>query len=121
MEEEAETFAACNYMCILASGLNPDYEEVREAGDWGKAFSLYSEEIMGVNISGVKLDTAVGYLSKGCPFAARIEDKYVLVVSYNADFIRYYDPIEGEEKRVQRYAFQLKCDAAGNEFYSYVK
>ncbi len=121
VEDEADTFAACNYMCVLASGLYADYEQVKAAGNWSKAFSQYSDEVMGINLSGVTLDTAVGYLSDGCPFAARIDDMYVLVVSYNSDFIRYYDPIAGEEKRVSRYAFELKCEAAGNEFYTYVK
>ena len=121
VESEADTFAACNYMCILAAGLYADYDEVKAANDWEDSFRLYSNEVRGVNISGVKLDTAVGYLSDGSPFAAKMNDHYVLVVSYNSDFIRYYDPIEGEEQRVQRYAFQLRCEAAGNEFYSFVK
>ncbi|MCR5213967.1 MAG: hypothetical protein K6E10_06095 [Eubacterium sp.] len=121
VESEADTFAACNYMCILASGLYADYEEVKAAASWSESFKLYSDEVMGINLTGVSLDTAIGYLSDGCPFAAKLEDKYVLVVSYNSDFIRYYNPVSGEEERVNRNTFQRKCQDAGNEFYTYVK
>lgn len=121
VEDEASSFAACNYMCILASGMNANYDEVRSKNDWEDSFYMYGNEVRGINISGVKLDTAIGYLSDGSPFAAKIADRYVLVVSYNADFVRYYDPIDDEEVRIQRYAFQLKCEDQGNEFYTYIK
>ena len=116
-----DSFAACNYMCLLAAGVNADYDEVRTTGDFVKSFEMYNSTARGINISGVKLDTAVGYLSDGSPFVAKIPDGYVLVVSYNDDFIRYYDPREDKEVRLQRYAFQLRCEDQGTEFFTYVK
>ena len=120
-DTDAESFAACNYMCMLAAGLDADYDEVRTRNNWVRNFAEAGDEVKGINLSGVKLETAIGYLSDGSPFAARISDRYVLVVSYNDDFIRYYDPIEDQEVRLQRYLFQLKVNDEGNEFYTYVK
>ena len=121
VDNAGDSFAACNYMCMLAAGLNADYDEVRTKNNWIESFEMYGDGARGINISGVKLDTAIGYLSDGCPFAAKIPECYVLVVSYNDDFIRYYDPMQDEEVRIQRYAFQLKCEDQENEFYTYVK
>ena len=106
---------------MLAAGLDADYDTVRSRNDWVKNFDEAGDEVKGINISGVKLETAIGYLSDGSPFAARFPDRYVLVISYNDDYIRYYDPIEDEEVRLMRYLFQLKVNEQGNEFYTYVK
>ena len=120
-DTDAESFAACNYMCLLAAGKRADYEEVKEKNNWIDSFDMYTGDAKGINITGVTLDTAVGYLSDGCPFAAKIKSGYVLVVSYNSDFIRYYDPMAGEEVRIQRYSFQMMCENEGNEFYTFMK
>ena len=108
-------------MCTLAADLPSNYDEVRAMDNWMESFEMYGTDVKGINISGVKLDTAIGYLSDGYPFAARLSDRYVLVVSYNDDFIRYYDPIEDQEVRLQRYLFQIKCEDEGNEFYTFYK
>lgn len=121
VDRDEDTLAACNYMCTLAAGLDSDYDEVRSRNDWAESFRMYESDYKGINISGVSLDTAVGYLSDGYPFAARLSDRYVLVVSYNDDFIRYYDPLEDQEVRLQRYAFQLKCEDQNNEFYTFYR
>ena len=121
VDDVKDTFAACNYMCLLAAGVNANYDEVRSKNNWIESFEMYGTGARGINISGVTLDTAIGYLSDGCPFAAKIPDGYVLVVSYNDDFVRYYDPIKDEEVRLQRYAFQLRCEDQDNEFYTFVK
>lgn len=121
VDTDEETFAACNYMCMKAAGIDADYDTVRSRNNWIKNFDEAGTDVKGVNISGVKLETAIGYLSDGSPFAARFSDRYVLVISYNDDFIRYYDPIEDKEVRLMRYLFQLKVNEQGNEFYTYVK
>ena len=120
-DTDEETFGACAYMSLLAAGATADYDEVRGKRNWTEIFNEYAVGARGINISGVSLDTAIGYLSDGSPFVARLSDRYVLVVSYNSDFIRYYDPIEGEEVRVQRYAFQVWCENQNNEFYTFIK
>ncbi len=121
VDRDEDSFAACNYMCALAAGLPADYDEIRTIDNWEESFKKYGNDVKGINISGVKMNTAIGYLSDGYPFAARIGDRYVLVVSYNDDFIRYYDPVEDQEVRLMRYLFQLKVNDKGNEFYTYYK
>ncbi len=121
VDRDEDSFAACNYMCAISAGLPADYDEIRTINNWEESFRKYGNEVRGINISGVKMNTAIGYLSDGYPFAARIGDRYVLVVSYNDDFIRYYDPVEDQEVRLMRYLFQLKVNDKGNEFYTYYK
>ncbi|MBR6402683.1 MAG: hypothetical protein IKS48_04810 [Eubacterium sp.] len=121
VDNETDTFAACNYMCMLAAGIQGDYDEIRAKNDWEGSFAMYSDNVKGMNISGVKLDTAIGYLSDGMPFAAKLGDYYVLVVSYNDDFIRYYDPLQDKEVKTQRHVFQVGVNKKGNEFYTYEK
>ena len=104
-----------------AAGLSGNYDDIRAKGSWEESFEMYSDTVRGINLSGVKMDTAIGYLADGCPFAAKIENKFVLVVSFNDDYIRYYDPIEGKEEKVLRYRFQMKCNENDNEFYTFVK
>lgn len=121
VDNEADSFAACNYMCILSAGVQADYDEVRSKNDWVGSFAMYSNDVKGVNLSGVKLETAIGFLSDGKPFAAKMGNRYVLVVSYNDDYIRYYDPIEDKEVKELKYVFQMSVNEKDNEFYSYVK
>lgn len=113
------TFDACIWMALRAAGTDADFADIRKLHDWARAFEQEGDGILGLNLTGISLDTAVSFLSDGNPFAARIGDRYVLVVSYNPDFIRYYDPETGEEKRVSRSSFEQETKNAGNEFYSY--
>ena len=64
---------------------------------------------------------AIGFLSDGAAFITKLEDRYVLVISYNADYIRYYDPIAGEEVRVGRRGFRDTVRKSGNEIYTWMK
>ena len=121
VDNDKESFAACNYMCINAAGLAGDYDDIRTQNDWEDSFAMYGTTVKGINLSGVKMDTAIGFLSDGIPFAAKIENRYVMVVSYNDEFIRYYDPVEDQEVRLLKYQFQIKCNDNGNEFYTFVK
>ncbi|MBP3235064.1 MAG: hypothetical protein J6M65_11675 [Eubacterium sp.] len=121
VDNPEDSFAACNYMCLLAAGVNADYDEVKNTKDFIKSFEMYDASARGINISGILLDTAISYLSDGNPFVAKIESGYVIVVSYNDDFIRYYDPQLDKEVKVQRYLFIIDCEEQGNEFYTYVK
>lgn len=118
---QEESFHACCYMCLLAAGCSAEYQEVRQTDTWEEAFTN-DQRVMGLNLSGIDLDTALGYLSDGNPFAVRIDDgRFVLVVSYNATHIRYYDPIRGEEVRVGRKSFEKDMEKNGNAVFSYIK
>lgn len=121
VDDAADSLAACKYMCARASGLPADYNDVRATGTWAEAFELYGDEVRGINISGVSLNKAISFLSDGAPFAAKLGDRYVLVVSYNSEYIRYYDPVQDTEVKKARYLFDVDMENNGYEFYTYVK
>ncbi len=109
------------------AGVSTDKETVNNilkegtTGSWERAFKEISGgTVMGLNLSGANLDTAIVYLGDGIPFAVKLEDRYVLVVSFNQDAIRYYDPIRKYEIRTARSDFRRKVAASGNEIYLYV-
>ena len=86
---------------------------------WEEAFSEYTHGV-GINISGISLDTALYFLDRDIPFAACIDDgRYVLVISYNSSHIRYYDPIAAEEVKVTRTEFTNLLSMQGNTMYTY--
>ena len=117
-----ETFFLCEYMLLRQAGVNADYDEVSGRKDWTKLCSdLSGGSVKGLNLSGAGVDAAIGYLSEGEAFIAGIEDRYVIVVSYNADFVRYYDPVDGEEVRTGRWNFSENVRKSGNEIYVWYK
>lgn len=118
---DAESFAACLYMGLAASGNKVEMSDIQNETDWEKAFDTFGGSARGLNLTGADLDTAVLYLSEGIPFATKIDGRYVMVVSFNNEAIRYYDPVQGEEKRVNRSSFKEDVEKAGNEFYLYMK
>ena len=79
-----------------------------------------TDVIEGLNISGATVDAAISFLSDGIPFTVKMpEGQYVLVVSYNANYIRYYDPVLGKEVRTSRSGFTADVVEAGGEIYVY--
>ena len=125
-EEGDDGYTACLVMALQMAGVSTTYEQVektleKQSGNWDRAFEeLSNGSARGLNLSGADLDTAVLFLGDGVPFATRIRDRYVFVVSFNSDAIRYYDPIQGSEVRVDRNTFRNTVINAGNEFYTYV-
>ena len=117
-----ETFYRCEYMELLQAGINADYNDVDGREDWNNLIDeLSGGTVRGLNLSGADLDVAIGFLSDGAAFITKLEDRYVLVISYNADYIRYYDPIAGEEVRVGRRGFRDTVRKSGNEIYTWMK
>ena len=119
-------YTACLVMALQMAGVETTYDAAKHAldehgGNWDQAFEKLSDDtVSGLNLSGADLDTAVLFLGDGVPFAARLENRYVFVVSFNSDAIRYYDPTIDNEVRVDRNTFRNKVDSAGNEFFTYV-
>ena len=120
-------YKACLIMCLQMAGVTVDSDALDRIlaegtiGSWEKAFKEISGgTVRGLNLSGANLETALLYLGDGIPFAVRLEDHYVLVVSFNSDAIRYYDPIMKYEIRTARSDFRRKIAASGNEIYSYI-
>ena len=117
--DKNDTLMTCAFMCIKTTGSKAEYEEVLACDTWENAFSEYTHGV-GINISGISLDTALYFLDRDIPFAACIDDgRYVLVISYNSSHIRYYDPMAAEEVKVTREEFTNLLSMQGNTMYTY--
>lgn len=118
-DTKEDTLLTCAYMCIEYENRNIEYDAIMACETWEQAFSEYTLGV-GVNISGIGLDTALYFLDRDVPFAACIDDgRYVLVISYNSTHIRYYDPILDEEVKVTRSSFKNSLSMQGNIMYTY--
>ena len=119
---EEETLYMCEYMAMLQAGVKVNYEDVSGRRDWSTLCSEFSGgTVKGINLSGAEVDVAIGYLSDGSAFIAKYEDSYVLVLSYNSDFIRYLNPRTGQEERVERWYFNEEVRKNGNELYAWFR
>ena len=114
-----DSLLTCAYMCIDYIGSDVTKEQILGCESWEAAFEEYTYGV-GMNVSGIDLQTALYFLDRDVPFAACIDDgRYVLVISYNSTHIRYYDPIEGGEIKVTRKAFEESLSKQSNTIYTY--
>lgn len=61
-------------------------------------------------------------ISGGIPVISRVDDgRYVMVVSYNSEAVRYYDPVLDQEVRVSRKEYESAMSKWNSELYTYVK
>ncbi len=112
----------CVYMVLLYEGITDiSYEDLATYGDAVTALSELGK-YTGADVSGISLDLVFGYVSDGIPVISRIDDgRYVLVISYNSEAIRYYDPVLDEEVRTSRTSYQSSMAIWDSELYTYVK
>ena len=116
-----KSLMTCAYMCINYMGETPELKDVLACESWEAAFEQFTDGV-GMNISGVDLDTALYFLDRDIPFAARIEKgQYVLVISYNDTHVRYFDPTKNEEIKVKRKTFSDKMSKFGNTMYTFTE
>lgn len=114
-----DSMMTCAYMCIEYENRAIEYSDIMACDSWEQAFQKYTLGV-GVNISGISLNTALYFLDRDVPFAACIDDgRYVLVISYNSTHIRYYDPMRDEEVKVTRRGFEQSLSRQGNTMYTY--
>lgn len=114
-----DSLMTCAYMCVEYNNSNVEYSDIMACDSWENAFAEYTLGV-GINISGIDLDTALYFLDRDVPFAACIDDgRYVLVISYNSTHIRYYDPVLDEEVKVTRKSFKNSLSMHGNTMYTY--
>ncbi|MCR5368726.1 hypothetical protein [Eubacterium sp.] len=122
-QSDGESLAVCALMSMKYAGADisgVDLNTISEKG-FVDGINENNEIINGLNISGADLDTAISFLSNGKPFAVKIEEgRFVLVVSYNDEAIRYYDPVQDKEVKLSRSSFEKEVDAAGREIYVYM-
>ncbi len=75
-----------------------------------------------VNLSGSSLDATLYYVDTGVPVLTKLSgSRYVLVMSYNKEKVRYLDPVTGESTVVDREELTETLKKQGNIFYSYLK
>jgi len=114
-----DSLMTCAYMCIDYIGSDVTQEEILQCESWEAAFEEYTYGV-GMNVSGIDLQTALYFLDRDVPFTASIDDgRFVLVISYNSTHIRYYDPIEGGEIKVTRKSFEESLSKQSNTIYTY--
>ncbi len=117
-----DSYVACLRMALDAAGYGKTEGEfpLQRNSDWKDSFTEASGgKAQGLNISGTELETALEYLSENKPFAVKLNDKYVMVVSFNSRYIRYYDPVEKDEVRARRSSFKNEMKKNGNEVYTF--
>ena len=121
-EDAKDSLAACTFMSMRCAGIDTGGFDNPAATKTGyvETIAEHTDAIEGLNISGATVDAAINFLSDGIPFTAKMPDgRYVLVISYNANYIRYYDPVKGDEVRTTRYSFTEDVKDAGEEIYVY--
>ena len=117
-----DSLAACAVMSMRCAGVKTDSVDSAKIKDMSYVdiIGASTDVIEGLNISGATVDAAISFLSDGIPFTVKMPDgQYVLVVSYNANYIRYYDPMLGKEVRTSRSGFTEDVVEAGGEIYVY--
>lgn len=117
------SYVACLKMGLSAAGYQiiENQDELSRETNWEDEFALVSGGYTyGIAAYGITVERALEYLSNGYPFAAKIDDRYVMVVSFNQRFIRYYDPVEKQEVKVGRRSFAETVAANGNEIYTFI-
>lgn len=113
----------CVYMTLIYEGVTDlTYEDMKVSGTDPVQVLTELGKYPGADISGISLDLVFGYISNGIPVISRINDgRYVMVVSYNSEAVRYYDPVLDTEVRVSRKEYEAAMSQGNNELYSYVQ
>ncbi len=112
----------CIYMVLLYQGVTDiSYNDISAYSDPVTALTELGK-YTGADVSGIPLDLVFGYVSDGVPVISRIDDgRYVLIISYNSEAIRYYDPVLDDEVRTSRTSYQSSMAIWDSELYTYVK
>lgn len=118
--ESSDTLKACIYMMAHYEGQVMDISKID--GDEEDIEDEITKDIgkTGVNLSGNLIDVGLYYLCSDVPFIVKYTDGYVLVTSFNASAVRYIDPLQEEDVKVDREEFEANMAAQGNVMYSYV-
>lgn len=113
----------CVYMTLIYEGVTDlTYDEMKASYTDPVETLTVLGKYPGADISGISLDLVFGYIGRGIPVISRINDgRYVLIVSYNSEAVRYYDPVLDEEVRVSRKEYEASMSKGNNELYSYVQ
>lgn len=114
------SLADCLYMVLNYQGVQVTEDEIKQYSDPVTVLNTLGKK-KGINVTGLSLDMLLGYVSDGIPVISRIDDgRYVLIVSYNDEDVRYYDPVENKEIVVSREEYIDMMVVCQNESYTYV-
>ena len=114
------SLADCLYMVLNYQGVKVTEDEIKQYSDPVTVLNTLGKK-KGINVTGLSLDMLLGYVSDGIPVISRIDDgRYVLIVSYNDEDVRYYDPVENKEIVVSREEYIDMMVVCQNESYTYV-
>ncbi len=117
-----ETDIACIKMMADSEGKDVSYNKIKKMkGDsFDKLFEVFDKQA--INYSGCDLEDILYSISKGRSIMAKRKDgSFILVMSYNQQKIRYFDPKTGESVQADRGSMEKEFKEAGNIFYSYAK
>lgn len=117
-----ETDIACIKMMVDSEGKDVSYDKIKKMkGDtFDKLFQAFDRQA--VNYSECSLEDVLYSISKGrSVIAKRKNGTYVLLMSYNAQKLRYFDPLKGKSIQGNRSSMEKELKQAGSVFYSYAK
>ena len=110
----------CLYMVLSYEGAQATEDDIKQYDDPVTVLNTLGKK-KGIDVTGLSLDMLLGYVSDGIPVISRIDDgRYVLIVSYNDEDVRYYDPVENKEIVVSREEYTDMMVVCQNESYTYV-
>ena len=110
----------CLHMVLTYEGAQVTEDDIKQYDDPVSALNALGKK-QGIDVTGLSLDMLLGYVSDGIPVISKIDDgRYVLIVSYNDEDIRYYDPVENKEIVVSREEYTDMMMACQNVSYTYV-
>ncbi len=119
VESSEDSLKACVYMMANYEGASFDFSTLE--GENGLDMITKYVGRTGVNMSGNLIDVGLYYLCNDVPFIVKYTDNtYVLVTSFNSSAVRYINPLENEDIRVDREEFEENMASQGNVMYSYV-
>lgn len=122
-QKEKQSLEACVAMILSFEDKPKDLAELisqKKPADELISDNLENKE--GVNLTGCTLNEMMYYICKGHPVIAKNDDgNYVLVTSFNESLVKYMNPVTGETERKKFSEMAEKFEAAGNEFYTYLK
>lgn len=120
--DDKKSFKACMRMFAKVTGKDPDKVIVDTSKYSIPELITMNTGKKGLNMSGCSLDEVLYYVDLGAPILTKLTDlRYVIVMSYNSERIRYLDPVTGESTVMDRQEITRLLKARGNYFYSFQK
>ena len=121
-EKEAGSSTVAAMQIMLAHmGVTVDKEELNKEESITTLLNIYMQD-KAVNITGVSLDNALYFVSKGIPvLAMKTTTNAVIITAYDEETVTVYNPKTGIKEVMLRYQAAAKFKEMGNIFITYVR